>query len=166
MARSHAAEIRLIGVEGIPEISPGDDLVAVIASALDTQELSLEDGDILVVMSKIVSKAEGRVIAATDREEAIARETVRLVASRAYPGGVTRIVENRQGIVQAAAGVDASNTPDGTALLLPEDRMRRRGLFARACVRHPVLVSASSSPTRSAGRGARARSMRRSARPV
>jgi len=121
VARSHAAEIRLIGVEGIPEISPGDDLVTVIASALDAQELSLEDGDILVVTSKIVSKAEGRVIAATDREEAITRETVRLVASRAHPGGVTRIVENRQGIVQAAAGVDASNTPDGTVLLLPED---------------------------------------------
>lgn len=121
MPRRHTAEVRLIGIEGIPEVSPGDDLARLIVSALDDQELVLEDGDILVVTSKIVSKAEGRVIAATDREEAITRETVRIVASRAHPGGVTRIVENRQGLVQAAAGVDASNTPEGTVLLLPED---------------------------------------------
>jgi coenzyme F420-0:L-glutamate ligase/coenzyme F420-1:gamma-L-glutamate ligase len=121
VSRSHAAEVRLIGIEGIPEVSPGEDLATIIEAALSAQELTLEDGDILVVTSKIVSKAEGRVIAATDREDAITRETVRLVASRAHPGGVTRIVENRQGLVQAAAGVDASNTPDGTVLLLPED---------------------------------------------
>lgn len=121
MSRRHAAEIRIIGIEGIPEVSPGDDLAQLIASALVGQQLVLEDGDILVVTSKIVSKAEGRVIAAADREDAITRETVRLVASRPHPGGVTRIVENRQGLVQAAAGVDASNTPDGTILLLPED---------------------------------------------
>jgi coenzyme F420-0:L-glutamate ligase/coenzyme F420-1:gamma-L-glutamate ligase len=119
--RRHAAEVRLIGIEGIPEVQPGDDLAGLIASALREQELVLEDGDILVVTSKIVSKAEGRVLAAADREDAITRETVRLVATRAYPGGLTRIVENRQGLVQAAAGVDASNTPDGTVLLLPED---------------------------------------------
>ena len=121
MSRRDAAEVRLIGIEGVPEVSPGDDLGVLILSALHDQELALEDGDILVVTSKIVSKAEGRVIAATDREDAITRETVRLVASRAHPGGVTRIVENRQGLVQAAAGVDASNTPDGTVLLLPVD---------------------------------------------
>jgi coenzyme F420-0:L-glutamate ligase/coenzyme F420-1:gamma-L-glutamate ligase len=119
--RRHAAEIRIIGIEGIPEVSPGDDLAQLIASALLGQQLELEDGDILVVTSKIVSKAEGRIIAAHDREDAITRETVRLVASRAHPGGVTRIVENKQGLIQAAAGVDASNTPDGTVLLLPED---------------------------------------------
>jgi coenzyme F420-0:L-glutamate ligase/coenzyme F420-1:gamma-L-glutamate ligase len=113
--------VRLVGIEGLPEISPGDDLARLIGSAVREQELVLEDGDILVVTSKIVSKAEGRVIAATDREDAITRETVRLVASRTHPGGVTRIVENRQGLVQAAAGVDASNTPAGTVLLLPED---------------------------------------------
>jgi coenzyme F420-0:L-glutamate ligase/coenzyme F420-1:gamma-L-glutamate ligase len=119
--RRHTAEVRLIGIEGIPEVQPGDDLAGLLLSALHAQELTLEDGDILVVTSKIVSKAEGRVLAAADREDAITRETVRVVASRPYPGGVTRIVENRQGLVQAAAGVDASNTPDGTILLLPED---------------------------------------------
>jgi coenzyme F420-0:L-glutamate ligase/coenzyme F420-1:gamma-L-glutamate ligase len=81
----------------------------------------LEDGDILCVTSKIVSKAEGRMILAADREEAITAETVRVVASREHPGGVTRIVENRLGIVAAAAGVDSSNTPEGTVLLLPVD---------------------------------------------
>jgi coenzyme F420-0:L-glutamate ligase/coenzyme F420-1:gamma-L-glutamate ligase len=119
--RRHTAEVRLIGIEGMPEVQPGDDLAGQILSALREQELVLEDGDILVVTSKIVSKAEGRVLAAADREDAITRETVRVVASRPYPGGVTRIVENRQGLVQAAAGVDASNTPEGTILLLPED---------------------------------------------
>ncbi|MFK4731089.1 coenzyme F420-0:L-glutamate ligase [Agromyces mediolanus] len=104
------------GVEGIGEITAGADLAAIIAGAA-----SLEDGDILVVTSKIVSKAEGRLVEAADREEAITAETVRVVATREYDGGVTRIVENRQGIVGAAAGVDASNSPDGTVLLLPVD---------------------------------------------
>ncbi|MFF2272845.1 coenzyme F420-0:L-glutamate ligase [Agromyces sp. NPDC058136] len=104
------------GVEGLPEISTGDDLAAIIADA--TQ---LADGDILVVTSKIVSKAEGRVVEASDREAAITAETVRVIATREYEGGVTRIVENRQGIVGAAAGVDASNAPEGTVLLLPVD---------------------------------------------
>lgn len=104
------------GVEGIGEIVPGADLAAVIADATE-----LEDGDILVVTSKIVSKAEGRMAPAADREAAITAETVRLVASREYEGGVTRIVENRQGIVSAAAGVDASNAPEGVILLLPVD---------------------------------------------
>ncbi|WP_394553462.1 coenzyme F420-0:L-glutamate ligase [Agromyces sp. MMS24-JH15] len=104
------------GVEGIGEIHVGADLPGIIAAASD-----LEDGDVVVVTSKIVSKAEGRIVQADDREDAITAETVRIVASRAFDGGVTRIVENRQGIVQAAAGVDASNAPDGTVLLLPLD---------------------------------------------
>lgn len=77
----------------------------------------LENGDTVVVTSKIVSKAEGRLAQAADREDAITRETVRVVASR----GSTRIVETRHGFVMAAAGVDASNTANGTVLLLPED---------------------------------------------
>ncbi|MET4160099.1 coenzyme F420-0:L-glutamate ligase [Agromyces sp. PvR057] len=104
------------GIDGVPEIEQGDDLAAIIVGAV-----RLEEGDILVVTSKIVSKAEGRVIAAADREQAITDETVRVVATREYEGGVTRIVQNRQGIIGAAAGVDASNAPDGTVLLLPID---------------------------------------------
>jgi coenzyme F420-0:L-glutamate ligase/coenzyme F420-1:gamma-L-glutamate ligase len=107
-------------VEGIPEIVAGDDLAEIIGDAIEAGT-PLADGDILVVTSKIVSKAEGRTIRAADREEAITAETVRVVASREHPGGVTRIVENRLGIVGAAAGVDSSNTPEGTVLLLPLD---------------------------------------------
>ena len=105
---------------GIPEVQPGDDLAALILAA--QQETPLEDGDVLVVTSKIVSKAEGRIVHADDREAAITAETVRIVATRPRAdGGVTRIVQNRLGIVGAAAGVDASNTAAGTVLLLPLD---------------------------------------------
>jgi coenzyme F420-0:L-glutamate ligase/coenzyme F420-1:gamma-L-glutamate ligase len=106
------------GVEGIPEIAAGDDLVQLIQDAVGAE---LEDGDIVAITSKIVSKAEGRQVAAADREAAITDQTVRVVATREHARGVTRIVENPQGLVMAAAGVDASNAPEGTVLLLPED---------------------------------------------
>ncbi|GAA0683804.1 coenzyme F420-0:L-glutamate ligase [Kitasatospora atroaurantiaca] len=104
--------IQVLPVEGLPEIDADSDLGALIAKAGE-----FEDGDILLVTSKIVSKAEGRVLHAADREAAIDAETVRVVARR----GPVRIVENRNGLVMAAAGVDASNTAPGTVLLLPED---------------------------------------------
>ncbi|MFJ9898800.1 coenzyme F420-0:L-glutamate ligase [Streptomyces sp. NPDC091280] len=104
---------RVWAVPGMPEVAAGDDLAKLIAAA----QPGLVDGDVLLVTSKIVSKAEGRVVEASDREAAIDAETVRVVARR----GALRIVENRQGLVMAAAGVDASNTPAGTVLLLPED---------------------------------------------
>ncbi|MGW0829353.1 coenzyme F420-0:L-glutamate ligase [Streptomyces prunicolor] len=104
---------RVWAVPGMPEVAAGDDLAKLIAAA----EPGLVDGDVLLVTSKIVSKAEGRIVEAADREAAIDAETVRVVARR----GALRIVENRQGLIMAAAGVDASNTPAGTVLLLPED---------------------------------------------
>ncbi|WP_404869424.1 coenzyme F420-0:L-glutamate ligase [Kitasatospora griseola] len=104
--------LRLLPVTGLPEIAAGDDLAELIAKAGE-----FEDGDILVVTSKVVSKAEGRLVHAEDREAAIDAETVRVVARR----GRARIVENRNGLVMAAAGVDASNTAPGTVLLLPVD---------------------------------------------
>lgn len=109
--------LTVFAVAGIPEIVEGDDLATLIGDALPP----LEDGDILAVTSKIVSKAEGRFVAATHREDAITAETVRIVATREHPGGVTRIVENKLGMVLAAAGVDSSNTPEGFVLVLPED---------------------------------------------
>ncbi|MEU5394214.1 coenzyme F420-0:L-glutamate ligase [Streptomyces tibetensis] len=112
-AEPAAAGYRVWALGGLPEITAGDDLAKLIAAA----EPGLADGDVLLVTSKIVSKAEGRIVRATDREAAIDAETVRVVARR----GALRIVENRQGLVMAAAGVDASNTPSGTVLLLPED---------------------------------------------
>ncbi|MCX4652761.1 coenzyme F420-0:L-glutamate ligase [Streptomyces microflavus] len=108
-----APSFRVWALGGIPEVRAGDDLAKLIAGA----EQGLVDGDVLLVTSKIVSKAEGRIVEAADREAAIDAETVRVVARR----GTLRIVENRQGLVMAAAGVDASNTPAGTVLLLPED---------------------------------------------
>ncbi|WP_104090198.1 coenzyme F420-0:L-glutamate ligase [Cryobacterium sp. N19] len=110
--------LKVFTLGGFGEITAGDDLADLIAEAAQSR---LADGDIVAVTSKIVSKAEGRVVQAADREQAITDETVRVVASRAHPGGVTRIVENRQGLVMAAAGVDTSNAPEGVVLLLPVD---------------------------------------------
>lgn len=114
------------GVTGVPEIGPGDDLVTLIAAAVEASlaedpEAALQHGDILVVTSKIVSKAEGMQVPASEREKAISQDTVRVVAERVHPGGVTRIVETRHGLIMAAAGIDTSNVPDGLALRLPED---------------------------------------------
>lgn len=107
------------GIPGLPEISPGDDLPGMIAESVAAA--GIESGDILAVTSKIVSKAEGRILLASDREQAITDETVRVVAVRDHQGGTTRIVENHLGLIMAAAGVDGSNTADGTVLLLPLD---------------------------------------------
>ncbi|MEU0664578.1 coenzyme F420-0:L-glutamate ligase [Streptomyces lavendulocolor] len=116
-----APSYRVWALPGLPEVRPGDDLAKLIAAAVADGATAggpgLADGDVLLVTSKIVSKAEGRIVAADDREAAIDAETVRVVARR----GTLRIVENRQGLVMAAAGVDASNTPAGTVLLLPRD---------------------------------------------
>lgn len=113
------SDLELLAVRGIGEIRAGDDLPALIADAI--APLEPRGGDIVVVTSKIISKAEGRIRDAAEREQAIDEESVRTVASREFPGGVTRIVEHRTGLVLAAAGVDASNTEEGTILLLPVD---------------------------------------------
>lgn len=110
--------LQVSAVPGIGEVQPGTDLVGLLTPLLQPV---VDHGDIVVITSKVVSKAEGRIIPAVEREAAIERETIRVVATKVHAGGVTRIVENRQGLVQAAAGIDASNTPDGTCLLLPED---------------------------------------------
>ena len=125
------------GVTGLPEIAHGADLAGLITGAVPT----LADGDIVVVTSKIISKAEGRVIQA-DREQAIDQETVRVVARR----GLARIVETRQGLVLAAAGVDNSNTLPGTVALLPEDpdcsaRRLRKALRERAGITAGVIIT-------------------------
>ncbi|MFE6665993.1 coenzyme F420-0:L-glutamate ligase [Streptomyces sp. NPDC057697] len=133
-----APAYRVWALPGMPEVRAGDDLAKLIAATGP----GLVDGDVLLVTSKIVSKAEGRIVEATDREAAIDAETVRVVARR----GMLRIVENRQGLVMAAAGVDASNTPAGTVLLLPEDpdasaRAIREGLRDLLGVEVGVVVT-------------------------
>jgi coenzyme F420-0:L-glutamate ligase/coenzyme F420-1:gamma-L-glutamate ligase len=125
-------ELRVVPVGGLPEIAAGDDLAALVAGAVE-----LEDGDVVVVAQKAVSKAEGRVVALDDLEpsaaarsiaaadgrdprqvEAILREAIRIVRRR---GGLV-IAETRHGFVCASAGVDASNAPaPGQLVLLPVD---------------------------------------------
>jgi len=114
----------VLPVTGIGEVRPGDDLALLITAATPLQE-----NDVVVVTSKVVSKAEGRLVTVTgDREQArlqaVADETVRVVARR----GSTTIAQTRHGLVLAAAGVDASNVrPDELALLpLDPDASARR----------------------------------------
>jgi coenzyme F420-0:L-glutamate ligase/coenzyme F420-1:gamma-L-glutamate ligase len=111
--RQEPFRLEVRAVAGLPEVRPGDDIAALLAEAVP----DLADGDILIVTSKIVSKAEGRVRPGADRSAAIAEETDRVVARR----GDTVIAQTRHGFVMAAAGVDASNTAPGTVVLLPED---------------------------------------------
>jgi coenzyme F420-0:L-glutamate ligase/coenzyme F420-1:gamma-L-glutamate ligase len=124
-------------VTGLPEIAAGADLAVLIAEAAP----DLQDGDILVVTSKVVSKAEGRV-ATVSREQAIEAETARVVARR----GATTIAQTRHGLVLAAAGVDESNTAPGTVVLLPEDpdesaRRLRKTLHARTGRRIGIVIT-------------------------
>jgi coenzyme F420-0:L-glutamate ligase / coenzyme F420-1:gamma-L-glutamate ligase len=130
----------VLPVPGLPEITAGDDLGTLIADAAVAGP-GLQDGDILVVTSKVVSKAEDRVVR-SDRESAIDAETVRVVARR----GGTRISQTRHGLVLAAAGVDESNTEPGTVVLLPVDpdgsaRRLRKTVSEQAGRRLAVIIT-------------------------
>jgi coenzyme F420-0:L-glutamate ligase/coenzyme F420-1:gamma-L-glutamate ligase len=129
--------VTVVPVTGLPEITAGADLAALIAGAVP----DLRDGDILVVTSKVVSKAEGRVVT-VPRDQAIEAETARVVARR----GATTIAQTRHGLVLAAAGVDESNTAPGTVVLLPEDpdesaRRLRKALHARTARMVGVVIT-------------------------
>lgn len=125
--------IEILPVTGIGELRPGDDLAAELARCAPW----LADDDILVVTSKVVSKVEGRLVPVPSadpavreaiRQQAIADETVRVIARR----GNLRVVETRQGLVLAAAGVDASNVRSDEIALLPLDPdASARGLVDR-----------------------------------
>ncbi len=134
-----AGSLSVLAPDGVPEVAPGDDLAAVLLRALEPDRVA--DGDVLVVTSKVVSKAEGRVVEGA-REEWVERETVRLVAVR----GATRIVRNRLGLTMAAAGIDASNVAAGSVVLLPEDpdasaRALRRAVAERTGANVGVVVT-------------------------
>ncbi|MCF8531073.1 MAG: coenzyme F420-0:L-glutamate ligase [Candidatus Nanopelagicales bacterium] len=116
--------ITLTGIAIDHSFVEGDNLAGIMSQAIaHHSDLpgGLSDGDIVVVTSKIVAKVEGRTISAQDREDAITAETVRVVATKVHDRGTTRIVETEHGLILAAAGVDASNTEDGTVVLLPRD---------------------------------------------
>ena len=148
--------ISILPVRGLPEVEADHDLAATIAQAA-----ALEDGDVVVVAHKIVSKAEGRVVrldgvepseravrlAGPDRDprelEVVLREAVRVVRER----GPLVIAETHHGFVCASAGVDHSNAPEpGSVVLLPLDpdasaRRIRDGLVSRTGRTVAVVVA-------------------------
>ena len=134
--------ISLLPVTGMGEIQPGDVLAELIAEAA-----ALEEGDVVVVTQKIVSKAEGRLeaIDATDpvsHKALVEREAVRVIRRR----GDLMITETSHGFICANAGIDLSNVAEGWAALLPVDpdrsaRRIRDGLLARTGVSVGVIVS-------------------------
>lgn len=110
--------IELFAPEGIGEIGPTTDLVAEITRAVAAAERGpLQPGDVVVVTSKIISKAENRYAEAAEREESISAQSRSVVAQR----GSLRIVRTLIGLTIAAAGVDSSNVEPGKILLLPVD---------------------------------------------
>ena len=109
-------EIRIIPVHGVQEVVAGDDVALLIVDALGPD--GFQDGDVLVVTQKVISKAEGRSVPAEDKAAAIAGESARVL--RRTQGGMT-ISETHHGFVCANAGVDASNVEEGWIVLLPVD---------------------------------------------
>jgi coenzyme F420-0:L-glutamate ligase/coenzyme F420-1:gamma-L-glutamate ligase len=121
--------LTVIPVHGVPEVRPDADLAALIADAAAAQDTPLVDGDCVVVTQKIVSKAEGRLVAVDPDDRAARRalvesESVRILRRR----GDLIISETRHGFVCANAGIDLSNVDAGWAALLPvdSDRSARR----------------------------------------
>jgi len=142
------SRIEMWGIEGIGEIRPNDVLADVIAAAVASPRNGpLVDGDVLVVTQKIVSKAEGRLVAVDpddplSHKGVVEAEAVRILRRR----GDLVITETRHGFVCANSGVDLSNVQRGEAALLPldSDRSARRirdGLRARLGVEVGVIVS-------------------------
>jgi len=156
-------QLSLFAVPGIPLIGNGDDLCRILLDAMQNAGMQLENGDVLVIAQKLVSKAEGRVVslstvepgaeaiqlaAATEKEPAIVQlilnESRKVLRSR--PGVI--IVEHRLGFVAANAGIDRSNVdPDSDrVLLLPEDPDRsaaelRAGLESALSLRLGVIIA-------------------------
>ena len=135
--------LEVFPIEGIPEVRAGDDLAGLVAAA----EPGLQDGDVVVVTQKVVSKAEDAMVRLDPDDprghKAIVEEqSVRIIRRR----GDLIISETRHGFVCANAGVDLSNVEDGWAALLPDDSDRsarriRDGLRAALGVEVAVIVS-------------------------
>ena len=151
------SRVEIIPLQGIPEVTRGDDLAALILGAVDKSFLALDDGDVVVVKHKIVSKAEGRVVrlgtivpgrrarALARKEgkdprlvELMLRESVRVV--RAGHGVI--ITETKQGFVCANSGIDQSNVGKGSVALLPVDPDRSAHKLRRELERRTGKVLA------------------------
>jgi len=128
--------VGILPLAGLPEVALGDDLAALIVKAAGKQGLAFSEGDVFVVAQKVVSKAEGRIVRLdsvepSERARRWAAEyqkdprVIELVLRES--SGIVRmergviVARTRHGFVCANAGVDVSNTREGTALLLPED---------------------------------------------
>ena len=135
-------KLEIIPLEGIPEISPGDDLVEIIGQ-LD----NIQSGDILVVTQKIISKAENQMIKIDPNDPLshkplVERESVRILRRR----GDLIISQTKHGFVCANAGIDLSNVERGQAALLPDDsdrsaRRLRDGLAGRFHLDVGIIIS-------------------------
>lgn len=160
-----SASVSLTAVPGVPDIQPGDDLARVLGDCLAQQ--GLQDGDILCLAHKVVSKAEGNVIALSEvkaspeaqeyaeklnkdpaKVEVVLRQSARVVKSwrRADQNEGTMICEHRLGYISANAAVDESNAEPGTVITLPDDpdasaRRLGRALEARFGVRLGVVIT-------------------------
>lgn len=143
--------LSIVAVPVDHNFAAGDDLVAILSPALEEiawpdGSSGLREGDIVVVTSKIIAKAEGRVLRSADRDELIDEQATRIVATKTTPRGLTKIVQTKHGWVLAAAGIDASNTDRGTVVLLPADSdasaaALRTALHARFGVDVAVVVT-------------------------
>ena len=136
------SKLEIIPIEGLPEISPGDDLIEIIG-----QDGQVASGDILVITQKIISKAENQIVK-VDPEDPLSHkplveeESVRILRRR----GDLIISETKHGFVCANAGIDLSNVERGQAALLPEDSDRsarriRDGLKGKFDLDVGVIIS-------------------------
>jgi len=140
------SELRIIPLAPTKMVSEGDDLTELLLASVADAGHELCDGDLVIVTSKVVSKAEGQVVPfdGTDehKDRLIEQESARILRRR----GTLRITETRHGYVNANAGIDLSNTDDGTAVLLPKDadksaRRLRAELKHRAGVDVAVIIT-------------------------
>lgn len=145
MANTSAGSIEIIPIPGIGEVVPGDDVAGILLSALDAAGLRLRERDVVVVTHKIVSKAEGKLVPVADDEAyrtVVAREARAVLRRR----GDLVITLTKHGFICANAGVDRSNVPSSSAVLLPDrpDRSAhtiRRRLEQSAGARLAVVVT-------------------------
>lgn len=141
------SRLEIFGIEGLPEINSGDDLAGMIADAAMAGGTPLRDHDVLVITQKVVSKAEGQIVAVDpddplSHKPLVERESVRVLRRR----GDLIISETRHGFVCANAGIDLSNMARGFAALLPEDADRsarriRDALRGKESIEVGVIVS-------------------------
>ena len=112
-------EIRIIPIEGIPEIKVDDNLAEITFNVLSKSEIGIEKNDIFIVTQKIVSKSEGmeRDLSYYEFEELLQSESKKIIRKR----GDLVIAKTHHGFICANAGIDKSNVKKKSALLLPED---------------------------------------------